>query len=270
MKLNDLHSLTDNFKSTSKYPVLFIGHGSPMNAIENNIYTQKWKELGSDLPKPRAILCISAHWLTHGTWVTAMDKPRTIHDFGGFPEELFKQQYPAPGAPQLAEELSSLVAQPTIGMDYDWGLDHGTWSVLLPMYPDAEIPVYQLSIDYYQPLEYHYNLAKQLKSLRDKGILIIGSGNIVHNLRALRYDHKLYDWTQEFDSHIAQWVEEGNDQAIIQFQKLGKVAEMAHPTYDHFIPLLYTIGLKDDKDNFSFFNESFEYGALSMRSIIYA
>ncbi len=263
-----LKSIQD-FKPTDKTPALFIGHGSPMNAIEDNQYQKSWEELGKKLPKPKAILSISAHWITQGTTkVTAMATPRTIHDFGGFPNELYKQQYPAPGSPDFANKTIDLVNNPKIIADSEWGLDHGTWSVLLPMLPDANIPVYQLSIDYSKPPQFHYDLALQLKSLRDKGVLILGSGNIVHNLGALNLSNKTYDWALEFDSTIKSYIDSTNHQGVVDFQKLGSVATMAHPSYDHFLPLLYILALQEKNESVNYFNESFDLGSISMRSLV--
>ncbi len=270
MELKILQDIKSNRKETSRMPLLFIGHGSPMNAIENNQYSRSWKELGEKLPRPDAILSISAHWITRGTKVTVMKKPKTIHDFEGFPDELYMQQYPAPGSVWLAEETQRLATSHPVEPDYDWGLDHGTWSVLLRMFPLADIPAIQLSIDYNRPMWYHFELAKQLKKLRDNGVLIIGSGNIVHNLQAMRMNSEPYDWNLEFDKKIAHWIETGNNRAIIDFQNLGSLARLAHPTYDHFLPLLYVLGLKDEKDGFEFFNEGFEFSSMSMRSVVFA
>jgi len=270
MKLQELKNITDDFGRTERMPLLFVGHGNPMNAIEENKFSNTWKNFGKTLPKPKAILSVSAHWLTRGTRVTAMEKPRTIHDFGGFPEKLFAQQYPAPGAPDLAKETQTLVTKPHIMLDDDWGFDHGTWSVLIQMFPKADIPVLQLSIDYNQSMQYHYDLAQQLQVLRDKGVLIIGSGNIVHNLQAVTFgSNKPYDWALEFDAAISKWIESGNHQAIMDFQKLGAVAKSAHPTYDHFLPLIYVLGFQHKKDLPTFFNSDFDMSSVSMRSIIY-
>lgn len=252
-------------------PLLFVGHGNPMNAIEKNVFSDGWKELGKKLPTPQAILSISAHWLTRGTRVTAMEKPRTIHDFGGFPEKLFHQQYPAPGAPALAKQTQALALKHHIMLDDDWGFDHGTWSVLLQMFPKANIPVYQLSIDYSQPMNYHYELAKELAVLREKGVLVMGSGNIVHNLHALSFNYnKPYDWALEFDAKISCWIESGDHQSILEFQRLGEVAKLAHPTYDHFLPLLYILGFQHQKDSPKFFNDDFDMSSVSMRSVVYS
>jgi 4,5-DOPA dioxygenase extradiol len=251
-------------------PMLFVGHGNPMNAILDNAFTKKWKEVGKQLPRPKAILSISAHWLTrNGTKVTAMEKPETIHDFGGFPQELFEQQYPASGSPDFAQQTQQLIPAPEIGLDYDWGLDHGTWSVLLPMFPLADIPVYQLSIDYSKPPQFHYDLGKQLKPLREKGVLVLGSGNIVHNLRAMRMNAQPYDWAIEFDQKIATWIEDTNHQPIVDFQKLGALASSAQPTHDHYLPLLYVLGMKDTTDSLEFFNSEIDMSSVSMRSVLY-
>ncbi len=251
-----------------KMPALFIGHGSPMNAIEDNQFHKSWAELGKSLPKPKAILCISAHWLTRGTKVTAMEQPRTIHDFGGFPETLFAQQYPAKGSKQVADETIALVKRTAVESDFEWGLDHGTWSVLLPMYPKADIPVIQLSIDYSQPPQYHYDLAKELQALRNKGVLIVGSGNIVHNLGMLDFTGKTFDWAIEFDEKIKQFINNKNHAAIVNYQQLGKVAQFAVPTNDHYLPLLYTLALQGEKEEVNYFNEQTQMGSVSMRSLI--
>jgi 4,5-DOPA dioxygenase extradiol len=258
-----------NLSKTERMPLLFIGHGSPMNAIENNNYTTSWKELGKILPVPKAILCISAHWLTSGTFVTTMQNPRTIHDFGGFPKILYEQQYPAPGTPEFAEKTRKLVKSPKILSDFEWGFDHGTWSVLLPMFPLAKIPVFQLSIDYYKPTTYHYDLAKQLSDLRSEGVLIIGSGNIVHNLGRISSNSNPYDWAVEFDQKITSYLENSDHKSVIDFQDLDKLAQIAHPTFDHFIPLLYIIGLQQKTDKMEFFNLGFDMASISMRSVIY-
>jgi 4,5-DOPA dioxygenase extradiol len=270
MKLQELKKITDDLGRTERMPLLFVGHGNPMNAIEENKFSNTWKEFGKMLPKPAAILSVSAHWLTRGTKVTAMERPKTIHDFGGFPEKLFEQQYPAPGAVEFAKKTQALVTKQHIVLDDDWGFDHGTWSVLIQMYPQADIPVFQLSIDYNQSMEYHYEIAQQLQILREKGVLIIGSGNIVHNLHAINFtSNQPYDWALEFDSTISKWIESGNHQAILDFQKLGTLAKNAHPTYDHFLPLMYVLGFQNKKDSPTFFNSDFDMSSVSMRSVIY-
>lgn len=266
--MNDL--LSTSFGSMEgKMPVLFIGHGSPMNAIEKNEYTDNWSELGKLLPKPKAILSISAHWLTGGTYVTATSEPATIHDFGGFPDELFDIKYPAAGSPEYAEKTRQLAAPSLIENDYKWGLDHGTWSVLLPMFPKAEIPVFQMSIDYSKPPSFHYDLAKQIGALREHGILIMGSGNIVHNLSTLKLNREPYDWAIEFDKKVTGFIESGNDNAIVNFQNMGSISRMSQPTYDHFLPLIYILGLKDKKDKIEIFNSGFDLGSISMKSVIF-
>jgi 4,5-DOPA dioxygenase extradiol len=268
MKLQALKNWADEQPSTDKMPVLFVGHGNPMNAIIRNEFHNTWQQLGKELPRPKAILSVSAHWLTRGTFVTAMENPKTIHDFGGFPKELFDQQYPAPGAPDLASVTMQLVKTAEVKDDYQWGLDHGTWSVLLPMYPKADIPVFQLSIDYYKPPQYHYELAQQLKELRRKGVLIIGSGNIVHNLGMVDFEGKtVFSWAQEFDEKMKGFISAGDHQGVIQYDKLGNIAKMAVPTNDHFLPLIYTLGLQDKKDEISYFNDRIDLGSVSMRSV---
>jgi 4,5-DOPA dioxygenase extradiol len=268
MKLNDLKNIADTFETTEKMPVLFIGHGNPMNTIEKNEFHNAWVDLGKNLPKPKAILCISAHWLTKGTKVTAMEAPKTIHDFGGFPAELFAQQYPAKGAVYFAEETKKIITTTSVESDMEWGLDHGTWSVLLPMYPKADIPVFQLSLDYTKPPEYHYNLAKELSVLRKKGVLIIGSGNIVHNLRKVVFSEQAYGWAVEFDGKIKSLILSKEHKPIINYQELGNAAKLSVPTNDHYLPLLYSLALQDSQDDIRFFNEKNVMGAISMRSVI--
>ena len=270
MNLQDIHRIAADANPTPLMPLMFVGHGNPMNAISDNSFTKTWKEIGTQLPRPKAILSISAHWLTrNSTKVTAMEKPETVHDFGGFPQQLYDQTYPAPGSPEFARQTQQLVPKPEIALDYDWGLDHGTWSVLLPMFPLSDIPVYQLSIDYSKPPQFHYDLGKQLKALREKGVLIIGSGNIVHNLYAMRPGETPFDWALEFDQKIASWIEEGNHQAIIDFQNLGTLASNAHPTHDHYLPLLYIIGIREQTEKPEFFNNVIDMSSVSMRSVLY-
>jgi 4,5-DOPA dioxygenase extradiol len=260
-----------NEEPSNKMPVLFIGHGNPMNAITDNRYTQSWNELGKLLVRPKAILCISAHWLTRGTYVTMAEIPKTIHDFGGFPEELYKQQYPAPGAVDYARSTIESVRDYSIMEDHEWGLDHGTWSILMNMYPLANIPVYQLSIDFNKTPEYHFELGRELTFLRNKGVLIIASGNIVHNLRQVKWSgyQKPYDWAIEFDNFVKKKIENADSRSLIEYQKLGHVSELAQPTNDHYLPLLYAAGLREKKDSYHFFNDSFDMGSMSMRSVIF-
>lgn len=256
----------------TRMPVLFVGHGSPMNGIEQNEFSSYWQKLGKELPVPKAVLVVSAHWLTRGTHITAMDLPKTIHDFGGFPNELYEVQYPAPGDPLLASETKELITSTDIGLDHDWGLDHGAWTVVKWMYPDAAIPVLQLSIDYSKPAEYHYNLAKELVALRKKGVLIIGSGNMVHNLRMIAWDkfevpNYGYDWAIEMHELFKNKISDRDDKALINYGSLSKSASLAIPTPDHYFPLIYTLGLKDRKDDISFFNDKLVAGSLNMTSV---
>jgi 4,5-DOPA dioxygenase extradiol len=273
MALNPLYNWSKDLKETDgKMPVLFIGHGSPMNGIEDNTFSKTWAKLGAEIPKPKAVLVVSAHWLTNGTHITAMEAPKTIHDFGGFPQALFDVQYPAPGSPELALETSKLITSTSVGLDHDWGLDHGTWTVVRHMYPNADIPVLQLSIDYSKPPQYHYELAKELAALRKKGVLIIGSGNMVHNLRMVAWD-KLnepefgYDWAQEINQVFKEKIVAGDAQSLIQYERLGSAAKLAIPTPDHYYPLLYTLGLQDKTDAIDFFNDKAVGGSLTMTSV---
>ncbi|MPM51455.1 4,5-DOPA dioxygenase extradiol [bioreactor metagenome] len=271
-----------SLKASPRLPVLFVGHGSPMNAIEDNVYRRTWQSLGPSLlaryGKPQLILCVSAHWLTRDAWaLTGMAEPRTIHDFGGFPQALFEQQYPAPGAPEVASELALRLDAPAahqpVQVDAaEWGLDHGSWSVLKPMFPAADIPVMQLSLVYSRPAEEHFALGQQLRALREQGVLIVASGNIVHNLRALQpgaAPNQAYDWALEFDQHVAGRIESGDLQALTRFQDLGRVAQLAHPTFDHYLPLLHAAGAVHDTEMPRFFNSDFQMGAISMRSVIW-
>jgi len=271
--LSALEALGRSLAPSVRMPVLFIGHGSPMNAIEDNAYSQSWKALGKKLQRPQAILSVSAHWLTNGTKVASMSKPKTIHDFGGFPKALFDAEYPAPGSPDFAKLTKELVTYSHIQTDESWGLDHGTWSVLLPMYPAADIPVFQLSLDYDQPPTYHYEIGKQLGKLRDKGVLIIGSGNLVHNLREIDWSggNKVYDWAREFDSKFTGWMDKGDHASILNYQKiLGNTATMAHPSYDHLLPLFYILGLQQKNEQITYFNEQFDMASISMKSLVIA
>ncbi|ESU28651.1 extradiol ring-cleavage dioxygenase class III protein subunit B [Flavobacterium limnosediminis JC2902] len=262
----------DLSEEDTKHPVLFIGHGSPMNGIEDNQFSQTWKAMGKEIVKPKAVLVISAHWLTRGTHITAMNNPKTIHDFGGFPQELFNVQYPAPGNPELAQATKQLITTTDVGLDHDWGLDHGTWTVVRHMYPDADIPVLQLSIDYSKPPQYHYDLAKQLAALRKKGVLIIGSGNMVHNLRMVAWD-KLsepeygFDWANEMNTIFKNKITDANHKALIDYETLDKAAKLAIPTPDHYYPMLYSLALQDNKDDISFFNDKAVGGSLTMTSV---
>jgi 4,5-DOPA dioxygenase extradiol len=255
-----------------KMPVLFIGHGSPMNGIEDNEFSLQWEKLGKELAIPRAVLVVSAHWLTNGTHITAMEHPPTIHDFGGFPQELFDVQYPAPGDVRLAEETKELIKSTDVGLNHDWGLDHGAWTVVRRMYPGAKIPVLQLSIDYSKPVSYHYNLAKELTALRKKGVLIIGSGNMVHNLRMVAWDkfnepNYGYDWAIEMHELFKRKITEGDHPSLINYEALSKSAKLAIPTPDHYYPLMYILGLQEKKETPVFFNDKLVAGSLNMTSV---
>jgi 4,5-DOPA dioxygenase extradiol len=273
MTLSSLRNFTDTLsEEDEKMPVLFVGHGSPMNAIEDNEFTQQWAKMGSEIIKPKAVICVSAHWLTRGTHVTAMAQPPTIHDFGGFPKALFDTQYPAPGDPALATETRTLIQKTTVGLDHEWGLDHGTWSILKKMYPLADIPVIQLSIDYNQPGSYHFELGRELAALRKKGVLIIGSGNMVHNLGMVAWDKMNepgfgFDWCIEMNEYFKKHITEGDVTPLLDYQKLGKAAQLAIPTPDHYYPLLYTLGLRDENDAVSIFNDKAMAGSLTMTSV---
>ena len=253
-------------------PVLFMGHGSPMNGIEDNAFSRKWQEMAREIPTPTAVLVVSAHWLTRGTHITAMDFPKTIHDFGGFPQELFQVQYPAPGSLALARETAALITSAPVGLDHDWGLDHGAWTVIRHMYPDASIPVLELSIDYTKDAQYHYDLAKELYRLRSKGVLIMGSGNMVHNLGMVAWDKLTeqeygYDWAIQMNATFRELIASGHHDKLIHYASLGKEARLAIPTPEHYWPLLYTLGLKGSKDAVSFFNDKVVGGSLTMTSV---
>jgi 4,5-DOPA dioxygenase extradiol len=248
-------------------PVLFVGHGSPMNALEDNAFTAAWRAVAGAIPRPRAILCVSAHWQTDGPHVTAMEQPRTIHDFYGFPPELFRVQYPALGAPWLAERVVALGTAHGIATDSGWGLDHGTWSVLARMYPGADVPVVQLALDARRSPAEHVALARSLRPLRDEGVLLIGSGNIVHNLRLVRWEDTAYDWALEFDAKVAQRIEQQDDAALIDYRSLGPGAALAVPTDEHYLPLLYALAQRDPGEAVSFFAEGVTLGSISMRSL---
>lgn len=270
--LSSLEKWTNQMTNAERMPVLFLGHGSPMNAIEENEFVVGFRDQATKIPTPKAIICVSAHWFTRGTKVTAMEMPKTIHDFGGFPEALYQVQYPAPGDPALAKEAAHLLAPTLVDEDHHWGLDHGAWSVIKHMYPKANIPVIQMSIDYTKPASYHFDLAKRLAILREKGILIIGSGNIVHNLGLVdwpnvnKVDHG-FDWAVEARSKINHWMSEGNFEPIVQYEKQGRAIQLAAPSPDHFLPLVYTLGLKTAKDQLSLFNDKLLAGSLSMTSV---
>ena len=266
-KLKNLHDALPY--QHGRTPVLFIGHGSPMNGIEGNEFSEKWRKMGSEMEKPQAVLCISAHWLTNGTFVTAMDKPRTIHDFYGFPKALYDVNYPAPGHPALAAETATLITKANVGLDHEWGLDHGTWSVVRQMFPEANIPVLQLSIDYSKPSSHHYELAKEISSLRKKGVLIIGSGNMVHNLRIMdgTMHDAGYDWAEETNAKFKSLIATDDHEPLLHYDTLGEGAKLAIPTPDHYFPLLYSLGLKEKNESVEFFNDKTVMGSISMTSL---
>jgi 4,5-DOPA dioxygenase extradiol len=271
MRLQDLNKMTQPLNSTEKMPVLFLGHGSPMNAIEENEFVAGFRNIAREIPKPQAILCVSAHWETRGTFVTAMENPITIHDFGGFPKALFEVQYPAPGSPELATQTKSIIQKTEVHLDDKWGLDHGAWSVIKHLYPNADIPVIQLSLDYYQTPQYHYELAKELASLREKGVLIIGSGNMVHNLSKVSWQHLdkvyAYDWALEASDKMKQFILNDDHKSLINYTSHGKAYSLAIPSPEHYLPLLYTMALKDKTDTVSLFNDKPVAGALTMTSV---
>ncbi|HLN56616.1 MAG TPA: 4,5-DOPA dioxygenase extradiol [Bacteroidales bacterium] len=267
-----LNNLASNLRHSEKMPVLFLGHGSPMNAIEENEFVRGWRTIGQTLPRPSAILCISAHWETRGTHVTAMEKPETIHDFGGFPKKLFEVEYPAPGSPRLAGDTKELVKDTNVGLDESWGLDHGCWSVVSRLYPEADIPVIQMSLDYLKDPQFHFDLAAQLAPLRRKGVLIIGSGNMVHNLALVNW-YKInepgygYDWAIEASEIMKEHILSGDFRQLIDFRKQGKAFDLAVPTPDHYLPLLYSLALKEKNENVTIFNDKAIMGSLTMTSL---
>ncbi len=268
MKLNALNSMADGFSASPKMPILFLGHGNPMNAITENEFSKGFRNTAANLPKPKAIICISAHWETKGTFITAMDNPRTIHDFGGFPQELFDVQYPAKGSPETASLAKNAILSTTVGLDHSWGLDHGCWSVIKHMYPNADVPVLQMSIDYTKPPQWHYELAKELEKLREKGVLIVGSGNIVHNLGKVQWNAtKPVDWVETANEKMKKLILDNNHKPLIDYKSLGKEVQMAVPTPEHYLPLLYILGLKKEKEEINLFNDKTELGGISMTSV---
>lgn len=272
MGLQALANISKTWKETEKMPVLFLGHGNPMNAIEENSFVKGFRKIGGTIQKPKAILCISAHWETKGTFVTAMENPRTIHDFGGFPKQLFDVEYPALGSPELAIQTQNIVQKTRIELDHEWGLDHGAWSVIKHLYPNADVPIIQMSLDYTKPAQYHFELAQELFALRKKGVLIVGSGNIVHNLRMIAWD-KLngepyaFDWAIEANEKIKSHILKEDFTSLINYQKQGKAFDLAIPTPEHYLPLIYTLALKDKGDSTTIFNDQPVGGSLSMTSI---
>ena len=253
--------------SVDKMPVLFVGHGSPTNAIEENEFSRAWADAGKSVPRPKAILCVSAHWETNGTEVTAASLPGTIHDFYGFPRPLYEVSYPVPGAPELARLVRETVRGAKVRLDPDRGLDHGAWSVLRRMYPGADIPVVQLSIDHGKGPAFHYGLGKELAGLRREGVLIVGSGNIVHNLGVIVWEDMAYDWAVAFDETVKQLILSGSHDAIVHYTDLGRAARLSVPTNEHFLPLLYVLALQEEGDAIGFFADRVTLGSISMRSL---
>ena len=269
--LGELKAFSENIISGDQFmPALFIGHGSPMNGIEDNEFSKEWEALGHRLPIPKAILVISAHWYTKGTHITAVNFPETIYDFYGFPDELYKVKYAAPGSPHLAAETKNLVKKTTVGLDHEWGLDHGAWTILRRMYPDATIPVLQFSIDYSKGPEYHYELAKELSELRKKGLLIVGSGNMVHNLRTLDWTNPAngFDWAIEMNNIFKSRIASHEHKALIDYKNLASAANLSIPTPEHYLPMLYVLGLQNNKDEVLFFNDKTVMGSVSMTSFV--
>ncbi len=257
--------------SEARMPAIFFGHGSPMNAIEDTVFSRTWRELGRKLPRPRAVLCVSAHWLTGGSPATAMEKPRTIHDFGGFPRALYEVEYPAPGLPALAAEIAEALSPVPVRADQEWGLDHGTWSVLRHVFPDADVPIVQLGIDIGKPPAHHYELGRKLKALREKGVMVVGSGNIVHNLMKVDWermdeDDYGFDWARAFDGKVRTLIEEKRDAEVVEYGKLGQEAALSIPTPDHYYPLLYVLGARDSDEEIEVFNAKAVAGSLTMTS----
>jgi len=254
---------------SSRLPVVFFGHGSPMNALERNRYTDTWRRLGSSFPRPRAVLCVSAHWFTKGTAVTTMSEPKTIHDFYGFPQSLFEVQYPAPGYPQLGVRVRELLAPIEVSSDSSWGLDHGTWSVLKHVYPDASVPVVQLSIDGTQPPEFHYQVGGRLAALRDEGVLVAGSGNVVHNLRLMRREgHGAFHWAVRFNEKVRAALASRDHASLINFERLGEDARLSVPTPEHYLPLLYVAALHREDEELSFAVDGVEMGSIGMLTVV--
>jgi 4,5-DOPA dioxygenase extradiol len=265
MKLNALNKIVKPFGNTELMPVLFLGHGNPMNAIEENEFTKGWQESAKSISKPNAILCISAHWETDGTFVTAMNKPETIHDFGGFPKALFDFQYPAAGDPQLANDTQQGITKTQVGLNTHWGLDHGCWVVASRLYPNANIPIIQLSLDYGKSPQWHYELAKELAFLRRKGVLIIGSGNVVHNLGLINWkDDKPFDWAVEAKETVKKLVNAHDYNSLANYKSLGSAMQLAVPSPEHYLPLMYTLALQEEKENISFFNDKTVMGSIAM------
>lgn len=271
MTIGDLRSITAAFPSTEKMPVLFVGHGSPMNGIEDNRWSRAWRDLGTLLPRPSAVLCVSAHWLSEGTFVHVAEQPRTIHDFWGFPPELYAVRYPCPGAPAHAEEARRTVSLTDVGPDTSWGVDHGTWSIARRLFPEADVPIFQMSIWYAKPAQWHHDLGRELSALRRKGILIVGSGNLVHNLGMVEFSDEAapFDWAVEFDAIAKDALLRGDDAPLIGYAKLGPAAKLSVPTPDHYWPLIVALGARDKDDAVTFPVEGLSNASISMRSVAF-
>lgn len=255
---------------SNRMPAIFFGHGNPMNALLDNAYTRAWASIGSSMPRPEAVLAVSAHWYLPATLVTAGQAPRTIHDFGGFPEELYRIEYPAPGSPELAERIQDLLAPVSVRADESWGLDHGTWSVLKHVFPYADVPVVQLSLDETQPPKFHYELGRRLAPLRDEGVLIVGSGNIIHNLHTYAWGKQgvePFDWAVRFEQQAREFMLKGDDAPLIDYERLGRDAMLSIPTPDHYLPLLYVIAVRGEGERVSFPVEGVDGGSVSMLTV---
>ncbi len=254
-----------------RMPTLFVGHGSPMNAIEDNEFTKGWEKIALTIPKPEAILCVSAHWYVPSTLITTAQQPQTIHDFYGFPPELYQQQYPAPGAPELAAIVSSSLLEYSIGLDTTWGLDHGTWSVLKKMYPEADIPTIQLSIDHSMPPQFHFELGKRMDFLRDQGVLIIGSGNLVHNLGAVIWNSEdsVFEWAKEFEDTIIDSLTDNDESVFVDFENIQEITRKSHPSLDHYLPFLYAVGAGGLDGGPMIHNKKIIHGSISMTCLMF-
>jgi len=270
MNIKNFKNIITNLPKTERMPVLFFGHGSPTNALEDNEFTRSWIEKGKNLPIPKAVLCISAHWFMDGTFVHGKKHPQTIHDYYGFPPELYNLKYYCPGAPEVAKDLQNIITKTEVRWDEDWGLDHGCWVVMKHLFPKANIPVFQMSLDITKSSQFHYELAQELSILREHGVMIIGSGNIVHNLGMISFDDtaKPYDWAIEFDTIAKKLILDGDHQKLINYKKIGHIANLAIPTPDHYWPLLYTLALQQKDERVQFFAEGLVYKSISMRSLL--
>jgi 4,5-DOPA dioxygenase extradiol len=256
--------------ATDLMPIIFFGHGNPLNAVSKNVYTEAWASIGKSIPHPKAVLSISAHWYVPTCAVMANSNPLTIHDFGGFPQELYKVEYPAPGDPKLAQRVKDLLAPISVKLDESWGLDHGTWSVLMHVFPKADVPVVQLSVDERQPPIFHYEMGKHLAALREEGVLIVGSGNVVHNLAAYGWDKREvqpFDWAVRFEKHIRELLVKGDDARVVLYESFGRDALLSVPTRDHYLPLLYLLGLRKEKEQISFPVQGIDGGSVSMLTV---